>query len=269
MQHLPAQPVSNWVRPIFFRSRGQSDIEGDRLGRPESDGRWTEGTEATIDLKLAPESLKTGRLRLHLIPFVSAEKGQTLRLRCGEGPEQVVEFSPGTLAWRTVDLPLAGVRADTLIRIQIGVAHMFVPSEVGLGPDLRLLGVKIRHIELLTDAVEDLLPLAAGNSINLSSPNVDHIVRLAGFSEPDPDGRWTDGTVATIDLKLAPESLKTGRLRLHLMPFVSAEKGQTLQLRCGEGPEQVLEFSPGHLPGESSICRSRAFRPTDMRRSAS
>ena len=126
------------------------------FSRPESDGRWTEGTQATIDLKLAPESLKTGRLRLHLMPFVSAEKGQTLRLRCGEGPEQVVEFSPGTLAWRTVDLPLAGVRADTLVRIQIAVAHMFVPSEVGIGPDLRLLGVKIRHIELLTDAVEDL-----------------------------------------------------------------------------------------------------------------
>ena len=217
------------------------------FSHPESDGRWTEGTQATIDLKLAPESLETGRLRLHLMPFVSAEKGQTLRLRCGEGPEQVVEFSPGTLAWRTVDLPLAGVRADTLMRIQIAVAHMFVPSEVGIGPDLRLLGVKIRHIELLTDAVEDLLPLAAGNSINLSSPDVDHIVRLAGFSEPDPDGRWTDGTVATIDLKLAPESIEMGRLRLHVMPFVTEEKGQTLQLRCGEGPEQVLEFSPGTL----------------------
>ena len=218
------------------------------FSRPESDGRWTEGTQATIDLKLAPESLETGRLRLHLMPFVSAEKGQTLRLRCGEGPEQVVEFSPGTLAWRTVDLPLAGVRADTLVRIQIAVAHMFVPSEVGLGPDLRLLGVKIRHIELLNDAVEDLLlPLAAGKSINLSSPDVDHMVRLAGFSEPDPDGRWTDGTVATIDLKLAPESIEMGRLRLHVMPFVTEEKGQTLQLRCGEGPEQVLEFSPGTL----------------------
>ena len=221
------------------------------FSHPESDGRWTEGTQATIDLKLAPESLKTGCLRLHLMPFVSAEKGQTLRLRCGEGPEQVVEFSPGTLAWRMVDLPLAGVRADTLVRIQIDVAHMFVPSEEGIGPDLRLLGVKIRHIELLTDALEDLLPLAAGNSINLSSPDVDHIVRLAGFSGPDPDGRWTDGTVATIDLKLAPESIEMGRLRLHVMPFVTEEKGQTLQLRCGEGPEQVLEFSPGTLAWRS------------------
>ena len=210
------------------------------FSHPESDGRWTEGAQATVDLKLAPESLETGRLRLHLMPFVSAEKGQTLRLRCGEGPEQVVEFSPGTLAWRTVDLPLAGVRTDTLVRIQIAVAHMFVPSEVGLGPDVRLLGVKIRHIELLK-------PLTAGTSISLASPDAERMIRLTGFGGMERDGKWTVGEVATVDLKLAPESLETGRLRLHLMPFVSAEKGQTLRLRCGEGPEQVLEFSPGTL----------------------
>ena len=147
-------------------------------------------------------------------------------------------------------MPLAGVRADTSVRIQIAVAHMFVPSEVGLGPDLRLLGVKIRHIELLNDAVEDLLPLAAGNSINLSSPDVDHKVRLAGFSGPDLDGRWTEGTVATIGLKLAPELMGMGRLRLHVMPFVTEEKGQTLRLRCGEGEERVVHFSPGTLAWE-------------------
>src|SRR5262245_38170585 len=104
------------------------------FSRPESDGRWTDGTQATIDLKLAPESVEMGRLRLHLMPFVTEDRGQTLRLRCGEGPEQVVEFSPGTLAWRIVDLSLAGVRAHTLVRIQIDVAHMFVPSKVGIGP---------------------------------------------------------------------------------------------------------------------------------------
>ncbi|MGH7783097.1 MAG: hypothetical protein ACREO5_04560, partial [Candidatus Binatia bacterium] len=215
---------------------------------PESDGQWTDRSQATIDLRLTSESVETGRLRLRLMPFVSAEKGQTLRLRCGEGPEKVVEFSPGTRAWRMVDLPLAGVRADKFVRIQIAVAHMFVPAEMGLGKDLRSLGVRIRSIELLTDAVEDLLPLAAGKSIDLSSPDVDyHMVRLAGFSEPEPDGRWTDGTVATIDLKLTLESIAMGRLRLHVMPFVTEKKGQTLRLRCGEGPEQVLKFSPGTL----------------------
>ena len=158
---------------VYFSDPAASRILKVRgFSRPESDGQWIDSAQATIDLKLTPESVETGRLRLRLMPFVSAEKGQTLRLRCGEGPERVVEFSPGTLAWRMVDLPLAGVRADTFVRIQIAVAHMFVPAEMGLGRDLRTLGVKIRYIELLTDAMENLLPIAAGKSINLGSPDV-------------------------------------------------------------------------------------------------
>ncbi len=125
------------------------------FSEPEPDGRWTDGTVATIDLKLAPESLETGRLRLHLMPFVSAEKGQTLQLRCGEGPEQVLEFSPGTLAWRIVDLPLAGVGADGHAQIRLVIGHTFVPSKLGMGPDPRALGVMIRQIELLADAIPD------------------------------------------------------------------------------------------------------------------
>src|SRR5262249_30708493 len=217
------------------------------FSRPESDGRWTDGTQATIDLKLAPESFETGRLRLHMMPFITEDRGQTLRLRCGEGLEKVVEFSPGALAWRTVDLPLTGVHSDTFIRIRIAVGQMFVPSKLGISPDPRALGVLIRKIELLSDAVEDFLPLAVGDSINLSSPDIDHIVRLAGFSGPDPDGRWTDSALATIDLRLAPESVEKGRLRLHMMPFVTERKGQTLRLRCGDGPEKVVEFSAGTL----------------------
>src|SRR5215471_63676 len=119
------------------------------FSRPESDGRWTDGTQATIDLKLAPESFETGRLRLHMMPFVTEDKGQTLRLRCGEGPEQVVEFSPGTLAWRIVDLPLAGVQADGHAQIQLVVGQTFVPLKLGMSSDPRALGVLIRKLELL------------------------------------------------------------------------------------------------------------------------
>src|SRR5262249_44116943 len=214
---------------------------------PDPDGRWTDSALATIDLKLAPETAETGRLRLHLLPFVTEEKGQTLQLRCGEGPEKVVEFSPGSLAWRIVDLPLAGVQANGLAQIQLVVGQTFVPLKLGMSPDPRALGVMVQKIELLDHGGDDFLPLAAGNSINLSSSDIDHIVRLAGFSRPDHDGRWTDSTMATIDLKLAPESVEKGRLRLHMMPFVTEETGQTLRLRCGEGPEQVVEFSPGTL----------------------
>src|SRR5215468_438961 len=217
------------------------------LSHPQSDGRWTDGPIATLDVKLASAPVEMGRLRLHMLPFVTEDKGQSLRLRCGEGPEKTLEFSPGTLAWRIVDLPLTGVHSDTFIHIRIAVGQMFVPSKLGISPDPRALGVLIRKIELLTDAVDELLPLAPGNSINLGSPDLDHMVRLDGFSGPDPDGRWTDGTVATINLKLPPETIQKGRLRLHVMPFVTEKNGQSLQLRCGEGPEKVVEFSPGEF----------------------
>ena len=210
------------------------------FSRPEEGGRWTDCATASIDLKLSPESKGVCYLRLHIIPFVTSTKGQTLRLRCGTAEELVVDFPPGEFARQTVDL-LGDVRADGLARIQIAVDHTFVPAELGLGADLRELGVMIRKIEFLA------VPLAAGNSISLASPDAERMIRLAGFSGPEPDGRWTDGTVATIDLKLAPGSIDMSRLRLHVMPFVTKEKGQTLQLRCGEGPNKVVEFSPGTL----------------------
>src|SRR5262249_57552599 len=135
---------------------------------------------------LAPESVEKGRLRLHLMPSVTEDKGQTLRLRCGEGPEQVVEFSPGTLAWRIVDLAVEGVQGDGHAQIQLVIGQTFVPLKLGMSSDPRALGVMVQKIELLTDVGDDFLPLATGDSINLSSSDIDHIVRLAGFSRPDP-----------------------------------------------------------------------------------
>ena len=134
-----------------------SDPDADRLLRvtgfsgPGSEGRWTDGATASIDLKLAPESVGICRLRLQLMPFVTQTEGQTLRLRCGKGEERVEHFPPGAFAWTTVDLPLGDVRADALARIHIKVDHTFVPAKLGLSSDARALGVLIRQIELLAN----------------------------------------------------------------------------------------------------------------------
>ena len=236
------------------------------FSEPDPDGRWTDGTVATIDLKLAPESIEMGRLRLHVMPFVTEEKGQTLQLRCGEGPEQVLEFSPGTLAWRIVDLPLAGVQADGHAQIRLVIGHTFVPSKLGMGPDRRALGVMIRQIELLADAIpdrveeqideptkkptlsslaaEDLVPLAAGTSISLASPDAERMIRLTGFGGLEPDGQWTDGEVATVALRLANPT-GNGRLRLHFTPFVTSHTEQSIRVKCGDGPELTRRYSAG------------------------
>jgi hypothetical protein len=134
-----------------------SDPDADRLLRVTgfsgagSGGRWTDGATASIDLKLAPESVGICRLRLQMMPFVTQAEGQTLRLRCGKGKERVEHFPPGAFAWTTVDLPLGDVRADALARIQIRVGHTFVPAKLGLSSDSRALGVLIRQIQLLAE----------------------------------------------------------------------------------------------------------------------
>ena len=234
---------------------------------PELGGRWTDGATASISLKLAPDSAGIGRLRLHMMPFVTQTEGQTLRLRCGKSEEQVAHFSPGAPAWTTVDLPLEDTRPAALARIQIEVGQTFVPSKLGIGPDPRALGVMIRQIELLADAVadrveeqideqtsesptlsspaaEDLIPLVLGSTISLASPDAERMIRLTGFSGLEPDGRWTDGDTATVAIRLGNHTGK-GRLRLHFTPFVTSHTGQSIRVKCGDGPELTRAIRPG------------------------
>jgi UDP-perosamine 4-acetyltransferase len=201
------------------------------------------------------------------MPFVTEEKGQTLRLRCGDGPEKVVEFSPGTFAWRIVDLPLAGVQANGHAQIQLAVGQTFVPSKLGIGTDPRALGVMVQKIELLSatepDPVDgqiggqarevpiqstleskDLVPFAIGNSISLASPDAGRMIRLTGFSSLEPDGRWTEGNTASIAVKLG-NPLAKACLRLYFTPFVTPHTGQSIRVKCGEGNELIRSYPPG------------------------
>jgi len=241
------------------------------FSKPELGGRWTDGANASIDLKLAPESVGISRLRVQMMPFVTQTEGQTLRLCCGNGEERVVHFSPGASAWTTVDLPLGDVQADALARIQIKVGRTFVPSKLGLSSDSRALGVAIRQIELRAHAVAErveeqvgeqigeqiresptlsspaaakLVALAIGSSIPLASQDAERMIRLTGFSGREPDGRWTDGSAAKVAIRLGNDTGK-GRLRLHFTPFVTPRTGQSIRLRCGDGPELARDYAPG------------------------
>ena len=182
-----------------------------------------------------------------------------------------MQFSPGAFDWRTVDLPLGNVRANAVARIQIRVGHTFVPSKLGLSSDSRALGVLIRRIGLLGDAVLGRVPeqigeqigeqtresptlsspaaaklvaLAVGTSIPLASQDAERMIHLTGFSGPEPDGRWTDGSAATVAIRLGKHTGK-GRLRLHFTPFVTSLTGQSIRVRCGDEPELARVYAPG------------------------
>src|SRR4029450_7614437 len=104
----------------------------------------------------------------------------------------------------------------------------------------------IRNVVTIDRATSTYLSgLRIGQTVHLSDPDADRLLRVTGFSGPGSEGRWTDGATASFDLKLAPESVGNCRLRLHLMPFVTQTEGQTLRLRCGKGEERVEHFPPG------------------------
>ena len=92
---------------------------------------------------------------------------------------------------------------------------------------------------------DDLVPLAAGTSISLASPDAERMIRLTGFGGLEPDGQWTVGEVATIALRLANPT-GNGRLRLHFTPFVTSHTEQSIRVKCGDGPELTRRYSAGH-----------------------
>ena len=94
-------------------------------------------------------------------------------------------------------------------------------------------------------AAEDLVPLAAGTSISLTSPDAERMIRLTGFGGLEPDGQWTVGEVATVALRLANPT-GNGRLRLHFTPFVTSHTEQSIRVKCGDGPELTRRYSAGH-----------------------
>ena len=228
------------------------------FSRPEAGGRWTDSAHGEHRAEVVTR-IKGNWLHpatYHSVRDFDEGADTATALWHSRGAGRGLS-ARGGFARQTVDLSLGDVRADGLARIQIAVDHTFVPA--GARPWSGFARAW-RHDP--KDRTSDrcgggpLYPSRPAPSISLASPDAERMIRLAGFSGPDPDGRWTDGTVATIDLKFAPGSTEMSRLRLHVMPFVTKEKGQTLQLRCGEGPDKVVEFSPGTLAWR--IVRSAA-----------
>ena len=83
------------------------------------------------------------------------KRGRPCSCAAARARNKLWSFLRGHFAWRIVDLPLAGVRADGHAQIHLVIGHTFVPSKLGMGPDPRALGVMIRQIELLADAIPD------------------------------------------------------------------------------------------------------------------
>lgn len=227
----------------------------------EADGRWTDGPQAGMALRLAGGFGRRGVLQFRLTPFVADGHGQTLRLRGGRAPDRVVVFPPGSMVETMVEAPFDS-DADGLARITLRLDNPLVPHDLGLGTDVRRLGVKIHDLRILSVAAADAataarrqpdaVPLAPGERIFLSSRGAERRLSLSGFGQTESDGRWTVAPEAGFFLPLASAPPPGTVLRLTVTPFVTDGHGQDAELRWGDAPVRAVTFPPGPM-GETTL----------------
>jgi hypothetical protein len=193
----------------------------------EPTGRWTVGHEATIAWSVSGHE---GELELcidgHAFLHQNAP-AQSVQLWVNDRQAAHWQFRAGgdsPLPAR-IAIPAAWVRNRDVLMLTFVIASPCSPAAAGDSSDPRALGFHLRSISLTRAAVLDtvvgilakptwlqrtlrrdryrVIPALdrlprVGDELNLVGPNVNETPLMAGWSHPEPTGRWTFGHEATI-----------------------------------------------------------------------
>lgn len=117
---------------------------------PESDGIWSSGAINTIDVRLrGVDASRRYRVMINAIAFEGSGHRALVSMRVNDGPaHQVLANSVG---WSSIvaDWEVQVVGKIPMVRIEFQVANPMSPTAIGLGDDNRLLGFKVRSLQLL------------------------------------------------------------------------------------------------------------------------
>ena len=166
---------------------------------PEPTGRWTLGHEATIawDVRGQEEDLTIrvdGDALLHeKVPLQDIELWANDR-RIASWRFQYGEVSP--LPAR-LSVPRELIRNRDVLKLTFLTRNPVCPAELGISPDARALGFRLRSLTLMKALEVDRLP-KVGDTLDLAATEIDDPPLIAGWSGPEPTGRWTLGHEATI-----------------------------------------------------------------------
>ncbi|MBY0273067.1 MAG: hypothetical protein K2X02_06665 [Alphaproteobacteria bacterium] len=111
---------------------------------PEGPHRWTEGTKASITLSLQHmEPRPTSISFLDTRGLVTADYTQDLTVRVNGAEAGHYVYRPGDN--HTIDISLPQV--DALAEIEFEIPKAISPSELGINPDKRKLGISFREVQ--------------------------------------------------------------------------------------------------------------------------
>ncbi len=232
---------------------------------PEACGRWTDGNFAWLLLAFpgAPATPFPVRLsfQLYTLPScpdlaVSVWAGEALeewRFRADQ-PETHTRRLMGS-AWVSAGGPM--------LALYFRFDHKMDPSGRGrVGGDARALGMLLQRIDIATlatiPALGDGLDVALAEAVSPQRPVSCEALFWEGWSDAEPNGRWTIGSSATLLLNLSEQ--RPAGLRFDISYVLGDRAGQDIEISV-DGTSAGTWNLPAHLPARIDIVLPQADRP--------
>ena len=151
---------------VFTEGSGAERLLGEGWSAPEPTGVWTVGEQARLVLKLTDGVPEDAELALRVAPFVAPDH-PALEVEASALAQQLAALVfrhgevPGVIR---IPLPAAVRSQEGRIVVALSLRDPARPADLGLGDDLRLLGVQLRWLMVrkstwrttLSDAARDL-----------------------------------------------------------------------------------------------------------------
>ena len=170
---------------------------------PEPGGRWTDGRLAVLAIQRAPERRGSPLRIAGFAMRPASDETQVIDIYSGWRRLGRLAWQPGARTF-VIELPPALCRSDVLT-LQFRVAKPTSPADVGAGEDIRQLGLFLRDIRTPLPCIRD----AARAPLEFHDGSNDLDVLWSGWSGPEAEGCWTDGTQASLRWT-APDDVPSG-----------------------------------------------------------
>jgi hypothetical protein len=194
------------------------------LWRPEGAGAWIAGREARLSLPLARAASTSLVLELSADGFLGAGRPrQRLDLSVNGAAAAALTIDSGGLRKQLIVLPKAAVAGTDSLDLVFGTPDATSPAVLGIDDDDRRVGVLLRRL-----LVREPRVFQVGGELAFGEGSGDEQMLLGGWSHPEPSGRWTEGELAQVLLRLEGASGPLD-LEFEATPFLGSS-GRSLQV---------------------------------------
>jgi hypothetical protein len=194
------------------------------LWRPEGAGAWIAGREGQLSLPLERAASTSLVLEVSADGFLGAGRSrQRLDLSVNGAAAASLTIDSGGLREELIVLPQAAVAGRRSLDLVFGTPDATSPAVLGIDDDDRRVGVLLRRLLVREPRVCEV-----GVELAFGEGSGDEEMLLGGWSHPEPSGRWTEGELAQILLRLDGASGPLD-LEFEAAPFLGSS-GRSLQV---------------------------------------